>query len=147
MSDKPQQDYQVLMAIGRLTRDIEPRVTPTGKLVLNFSLAQTQPDGSSLFLDCEHWPAQAGSDAEKRRKGDKVLIEGRLILAVWDDKVTSERKSKIKVRARSVQLLAEPKNRTPDENPHEPPRSFGVQPPRPRPTPPPQDNIDEDVPF
>jgi single-strand DNA-binding protein len=74
--------------VGNLTADPELRFTPSGAGVANFTVAstprtfdrQTQEwqDGDALFLRCSVWRAQAENVAEGLRKGDRVVVTGRL---------------------------------------------------------------------
>ena len=74
--------------VGNLTADPELRFTPSGAAVSNFTVAstprqfdkQTQEwkDGDALFLRCSIWRQPAEHVAESLRKGDRVIVQGRL---------------------------------------------------------------------
>jgi single-strand DNA-binding protein len=78
----------VITIIGNLTADPELRFTPSGDAVANFTVAstprtfdrQTQEwkDGDALFLRCNVWRAQGENVAEGLRRGDRVVVVGRL---------------------------------------------------------------------
>jgi len=74
--------------IGNLTTDPELRFTSTGTAVANFTVA-TNPrsfdktsgewrDAEPLFLRCTLWRAPAENLAESLRRGDRVIVVGRL---------------------------------------------------------------------
>lgn len=74
--------------IGNLTADPELRFTSTGTAVANFTVA-TNPrtfdktsgewrDAEPLFLRCTLWRTPAENLAESLRRGDRVIVVGRL---------------------------------------------------------------------
>jgi single-strand DNA-binding protein len=73
---------------GNLTADPELRFTPSGVAVANFTVAATSRtfdktanqwrDGEALFLRCTLWRQAAENLAESLRRGDRVIITGRL---------------------------------------------------------------------
>lgn len=78
--------YLTLIAVGNLGRDPEMKFTPSGSAVCNFSIAVNRqynaPDGTQVkettWLRCNVW-GKAGEACNKiLKKGQKVLIEGRL---------------------------------------------------------------------
>lgn len=151
-----------VMLIGNLTRDPELRVTPKGTAICQFGIAvnrqykdesgATRDD--TTFVDIEAWGKTGENIAKYMVKGRPIFIEGRLKLDTWDDKTTGEKRSKMKVVCEMGQFLGgrdggASEGRQADGGDdvdqtierHTPPRRST------RPTPPPQDAIDEDVPF
>ena len=73
---------------GNLTADPELRFTPSGATVANFTVAATSRtfdkttnqwrDGEALFLRCTLWRQPAENLAESLRRGDRVIVTGRL---------------------------------------------------------------------
>lgn len=66
--------------IGRLTKDVELRVTQTGKPVASFSIAvdkRNRNDGADFF-ECVAWNGTAEAMERYVHKGSKVSIVGRL---------------------------------------------------------------------
>ena len=161
-----------VMLIGNLTRDPELRVTPKGTAICQFGLAinRTFKDESgatrdeTTFVDIEAWGKQGETIGKYVTKGRPLFVEGRLKLDSWDDKTTGQKRSKLKIVLENFQFLG---GREGGEGGGAPggsaPRGASTggdegidqtverhtPPPRAaqRPTPPPQDNIDEDVPF
>jgi len=152
-----------VMLIGNLTRDPELRVTPKGTAICQFGLAinRTFKDETGAtrdevtFVDVEAWNKQGETIAKYCTKGKPLFIEGRLKLESWDDKTTGQKRSKMKIVLEHFQFLggrddapAGGGGGRPEEGidqtveRHTPPPRSGA-----KPVVPPQDNIDEDVPF
>jgi single-strand DNA-binding protein len=160
-----------VMLIGNLTRDPELRVTPKGTAICQFGLAinRTFKDESgatrdeTTFVDIEAWGKSGETIAKYVTKGRPLYVEGRLKLDTWDDKTSGQKRSKLKIVLENFQFLggreggeaggaprAAAAPASADEGidqtveRHTPPPRAAA--PRAA-TPPPQDNIDEDVPF
>lgn len=96
--------------LGNLTYDPELRSTPNGNSVVSFGVAINKrfktADGEQkeevTFLDFEAWNKQAEFIQEYFRKGDKILVDASAKLDTWEDKTTSEKRSKVKFRVNSV---------------------------------------------
>ena len=77
-----------LTIIGNLVSDPELRFTPAGAAVANFTVASTPRafakgwgewrDGEALFLRCSIWRDSAEHVAESLRRGQRVVVVGRL---------------------------------------------------------------------
>jgi single-strand DNA-binding protein len=100
---------------GRLTH--EPEITEVGaqsKKKARFSVAVNSGFGENKktdYIDCEAWERQAENLA-KARKGNTVIVVGRLEKQTWDDKETGAKRSKVVVKASQVDVLQdrEPEN-------------------------------------
>lgn len=88
---------------GNLTRDVELRFTLTGKALAKatvavnrkFNVGEEQRE-EVAFIDVECW----GKPAEQMgqfRKGQNVVLEGRLKQDNWEDKETKQKRSKLLV--------------------------------------------------
>ena len=74
--------------VGNLTADPELRFTSTGTAVANFTVATTPrtfdrasgewKDAEALFMRCTLWRQPAEHLAESLRRGDRVIVVGRL---------------------------------------------------------------------
>lgn len=102
-----------VVLVGRLTRDLELRKTPSGASVISFSIAcnrrskvEGQPDAD--FINCVAWNKTADLMAQYLHKGALVGIEGRIQTRNYDDK-DGKRVYVTEVVTESVQFL-EPKN-------------------------------------
>lgn len=77
---------------GRLTRDPEFRMTPSGKPVAQFALAVDRPfknaDGNreADFIPCVFWGKTAELVNQYLKKGNGALVSGRLQVRSYDDK-------------------------------------------------------------
>lgn len=68
---------------GRVTKDIELKVTPTGKSVCSFSLAVERKfvqNGEKVtdFINCQFWGKSAETLEKYVKKGMMIGIEGRI---------------------------------------------------------------------
>jgi single-strand DNA-binding protein len=78
--------YQKIIIIGNLGGDPEMRYTPSGQAVCNYSVAVnrtwTSNDGSkgeeTAWFRVSSWGKRAEIDNQYLRKGQRVLVEGRL---------------------------------------------------------------------
>ena len=105
-------DYNKVLLMGRLTRDVELKYTPSNMAVANIGLAVGRryktKDGEQLeettFVDCEAWSRTAELMNQYLSKGRPVFIEGRLKLDQWQDKDGSNR-SKLKIVIENFQFI------------------------------------------
>jgi single-strand DNA-binding protein len=106
-------DLNSVVLVGRLVRDPELRYTPEGAAVCEMTLASnrrwTKKDGEKaedvLFVDVVTWNRTAEVVAEYAKKGRAVAILGTLIQDRWEDETTGQKRSKIRIKAHTVQLL------------------------------------------
>lgn len=109
-----------VMLIGNLTRDPELRHTPKGSAVTDLGIAVNRKvqDGSggwkdeTTFVDVTVWGSIAENAHKFLSKGRGVFIEGRLQMDVWDDKVSGQKRTKLKVVADVLQFLPDGKSPT-----------------------------------
>ena len=150
-----------VILLGNLTRDPELRVTPKGTAICQFSLAvnrQYKDESGNLrdevsYIDVEAWGRQGETISQYCRKGRPLFVEGRLRLDQWEDKTSGQKRNRLKVVLESFQFINGGRdsnaNAGSDEAYSQAPYERQSPPPRqPRASvPPPEDNIDEDVPF
>ena len=105
--------FNKVILIGRLTRDVELRYTPSGTAVAKFGLAssRTYKDNVTgenkeevLFIDITVFGRSAEVANQYLSKGRQVLVEGRLVLDQWVDS-TGQKRSKHSVVAERVQFM------------------------------------------
>ena len=105
--------YNRVILVGRLTRDPELRYTPSGTAVATFSIAtsRTWTDRNTnekkeevMFIDVTSFARSAEIVNQYLKKGNKVLVEGRLVLDRWTDQ-NGQNRSKHTIRADSVQFM------------------------------------------
>lgn len=105
-------DYNKVILMGRLTRDIELRYTNTNTSIANIGLAVGRKyktkDGETreetCFIDCEAWGRTGEVMKQYLAKGRPVFIEGRLKLEQWQDKDGTNRQ-KHRVVVESFQFV------------------------------------------
>lgn len=69
---------------GRLGKDPEPKTLPSGKTVVNFSIAHNQSKENTDWFDCTAWDRSAEFIVQYFRKGDGINVEGSLRKEYWD---------------------------------------------------------------
>jgi len=115
-----------VIVAGNLTRDLELRYTPSGTAVTDLGIAVNEygkgGKESTLFVDCTVWDKQAENCCEYLRKGDPVLVQGKLVLDQWESN-QGEKRSKIKITAFNVQFLRSKKDSEDDGSSGPPERS------------------------
>jgi len=97
---------RVILA-GNLTRDPELRFTNDGVPVCSFGLAVNRVRSKSEevdFFDISAWRELGETIANYKKKGDPILVEGRLQYRTWEAQDGSKR-SKVDVTAENVQFL------------------------------------------
>lgn len=77
-----------ITVLGNLTKDPVLKYVPTGKAVINFAIAcnhgwrdresQAWVEGEASFFKVECWDALAENIAESFRKGDPLIVVGRM---------------------------------------------------------------------
>ncbi len=100
---------RVILA-GNLTRDPELRFTNDGVPVCSFGLAVNRVRSRNEevdFFDISAWRELGETIANYKKKGDPVLVEGRLQYRTWEAQDGSKR-SKVDVVADTVQFLGRP---------------------------------------
>ena len=97
-------DFNKTIQVGRLTRDPEKNYTATGTAVTKFGLAVNNGFGENrktVFVDVTAWNKTAEFVSTYFKKGDQILVEGRLDFDQWESK-EGEKKSKLYVVAEKV---------------------------------------------
>lgn len=84
--------YNKVILLGRITRDLELKTTPSGVSVLSFSVAvdrryQAKGEGRKAdFFNCVAWRDLAEHIARNWSKGKPILVEGELQNRDYTDK-------------------------------------------------------------
>jgi single-strand DNA-binding protein len=104
--------YNHVVLLGNATRNPEISYTPQGTAMAAFSLALNrtytvngQKKEDVDFFDIQLWGKVAEVAEKYLKKGQPVLIAGRLSQDVWEDKNTHEKKSRVRVVGETMQLL------------------------------------------
>jgi single-strand DNA-binding protein len=107
-------NYNKVILAGNLTRDPELRYLPKGTATARIGLAinrqwrdeSGQQKEEVTFVDVDAWGKQAETICQYVKKGQPILIEGRLKLDTWDDKTTNQKVSKLRVVLEGFQFLS-----------------------------------------
>ena len=99
--------FNKVILAGNLTRDPELRFTSNGIPVCDFGLAVNRVRSKSEevdFFDVSAWRELGETIANYKKKGDPILVEGKLQFRTWEAKDGSKR-NKVDVVADNVQFL------------------------------------------
>ena len=118
-------NFNKVMLMGNVTRDIELRYTPKGTAVADIGLAvnrvRTGENGERIeettFVDVTLWGRTAEVAHQYSGKGKPLFVEGRLHMDSWDDKATGQKRNKLKVVAENIQLMGSAQGGGPQQNP------------------------------
>jgi single-strand DNA-binding protein len=102
--------FNRVVLAGNLTRDPELRFTNDGIPVCSFGIAVNRVRSRSEevdFFDISAWRELGETIANYKKKGDPILVEGRLQYRTWEAQDGSKR-SKVDVVADNVQFLGRP---------------------------------------
>lgn len=99
--------FNRVIIAGNLTRDPELRFTGDGVPVCSFGVAVNRVRSRNEevdFFDVSAWRELGETIANYKKKGDPILIEGRLQYRTWEAQDGSKR-SKVDIVADNVQFL------------------------------------------
>lgn len=145
-------DVNMVVIVGRLTRDAELKYTNSGQPLCRFSIAVNRSKKQSdqwadeaSFFDVDYWGKGGEAVNQYLMKGKQVAIEGELRQDRWEQ--DGQARSKVIVNASNVQLLGsrdgqgEARDGSGERRPT-------AQPPRPATAPAPAgDDFTDDIPF
>jgi single-strand DNA-binding protein len=103
-------DVNVVVLVGRLTRDAELKYTNSGSSVCRFSLAinRRKKQGEQWvdephFFEVDYWGKGAEAISQYLTKGKQVAVDGELRQDRWEQ--DGQSRSKVIISANNVQLL------------------------------------------
>jgi single-strand DNA-binding protein len=151
-------DINVVVLVGRLTRDSELKYTKSGQPIARFAIAVNRSvkrgeawEDEASFIDIDFWGK--GGEAVNRYlvKGQQIAVEGELRQDRWEQ--DGQNRSKIVVVANNVRLMgsapgqggssySRPQQASSGEGGQEP-RDVAPSPQQQKPV----DNFDDDIPF
>ena len=120
---------------GNITREIEIRKTPKGMTVCNLTLANNakrtangQLVEKTTFVDVTLWGVTAETVHKFLKKGDPLIVEGRLSMDQWADKDTGAARSRLKIDSNVAHFLPARKSEESNEMPAKKaePRNLGI---------------------
>lgn len=100
------------IVIGNLTRDPELKALPSGIKVCSFSLATNRvwkdkngaKQESADYHNIVVFGRQAETVAQYMKKGNSILVEGRMQTRSWDDKDSGQKKYRTEIIADRTQF-------------------------------------------
>jgi single-strand DNA-binding protein len=114
-------NFNRVMLAGNLVRDPELRHTSNDIPVCSFSIAVNRvrsKDEAVDFFTISAWRELGETIAQYKKKGDPILVEGRLQYRTWEAEDGTKR-SMVDVVADGVQFLGRSQNSQPEESPSE----------------------------
>ena len=105
-------NFNRVMLAGNLVRDPELRFTSNGIPVCSFSIAVNRvrsKDDAADFFNVSAWRELGETIATHKKKGDPILVEGRLQYRTWEAEDGTKR-SAVDVVADGVQFLGRSQN-------------------------------------
>ena len=88
---------------GRMARDPELKYTSGGKAYTNFTLAVQKTKDEAEFIDCVAWEKAAENIAEYFRKGNRILINGKIVTSTYES--NGEKRKSVKVQAFNFEFI------------------------------------------
>ena len=110
--------FHTILLVGNVGKDPEMRYTPSGQAVTSFSVAtsrnyksQGQPVKETIWFRVTCWGRQAEIASSYVKKGQKVLVEGRLVADASGNPRTYTRSdgtigTSFEINASNLQLLS-----------------------------------------
>src|SRR6266702_1484350 len=106
-------NFNKVILAGNLTRDPELRYTPKGTAIAKITVAinrswKTETGETReevTFVDVDAFARQAEVIGQYFKKGRPILMEGRLRYETWEDKQTSQKRSKLGVVLDNFQFI------------------------------------------
>lgn len=95
--------------IGRLTKNPELKQTPTGKVVVSFSLAVPRESGKNQadFFNCQAWDKTAELICKYVVKGQQLGVSGNLQTRTWE--TDGKKNYAVEVNVRNITFISAPK--------------------------------------
>jgi len=98
-------NFNSVVLAGRLTQDPKLNKTNSDTSVTNVGLAvNDRINKRTLFIELEIFGRQAEAVVDVLRKGSGVIVQGKLVLDVWESS-EGEKRQKIKVNVSSIEFL------------------------------------------
>jgi single-strand DNA-binding protein len=110
-------NFNKVILLGNLTRDIELRTTQGGQALAKFGMAinrkwsqNGESKESTCFVDCTAWGRTAEVLNQYVGKGSPLFVEGRLDYQTWEDKNGGGKRSKLEVVVENFQFVGAPRS-------------------------------------
>ena len=113
--DRSVANFNKVILMGNLTRDVELRHTQGGQALAKFGMAinrkysvNGEQKESTCFVDLTAWGKQAELLNQYLRKGSQLFVEGRLDYSTWESQEGGKR-SKLEVVVENFQFVGAPR--------------------------------------
>jgi single-strand DNA-binding protein len=109
--DNAMANFNKVILLGNLTRDIELRHTQSGMAIAKFGMAinrkytvNGESKESTCFVDLTAWGKQAEILNQYVRKGSQLFVEGRLEYSTWETQ-EGQKRNKLEVVVENFQFV------------------------------------------
>ena len=107
-------DVNVVVLVGRLTRDCNLRYTGNGSAFVSFTIAVNRSkrsadgkwDDEASFIDCVYFGNNSQSISQYLQKGRQVAVQGELRQNRWES--DGQQRSRVEIFVNSLVLLSQP---------------------------------------
>ena len=93
----------IAILMGRMARDPELKYTSGGKAYTTFTLAVQKTKDEAEFIDCVAWEKTAENIAEYFGKGNRILINGKIVTSTYES--NGEKRKSVKVQAFNFEFI------------------------------------------
>jgi single-strand DNA-binding protein len=105
-----------VIIVGRLTRDPEKKVIPSGQTVTNFSVATSsrwkgdngEQNEKTEYHNVVAWGKRGEVIAQYMTKGQEIFVEGRLETRSWDDQESGKKMYRTEIILDNFEFGAKP---------------------------------------
>lgn len=105
-------NFNKVLLMGNLTRDVEMRHTQSGMALAKFGMAinrkwsqNGEQKESTCFVDLTAWGRQAEVLSQYVKKGSQLFVEGRLEYSTWESQDDGKKRSKLEVVVENFQFI------------------------------------------
>lgn len=106
----------IVVLVGRITKDLELRTTNSGKDICNYSLAVQVDKDTTNFFDCTTFGESAKALCNYCKKGDLISVTGQLRTSQYVDK-NNVKHNNVYVLTNKITFLANKKNEEKKDQP------------------------------
>lgn len=110
-------NFNKVLLMGNLTRDVELRHTQSGMALAKFGMAinrkwsqNGEQKESTCFVDLTAWGRQAEVLGQYVKKGSPLFVEGRLEYSTWEGQDDGKKRSKLEVVVENFQFIGAPRS-------------------------------------
>lgn len=100
--------FNKVILMGNLTRDPDLKTLPSGQTVCEFTIAVSEKykdKETTAFIGCVAFGKTGETIAKWKKKGEPLLVEGKLSQDNWNDKETGQKRTKTKVTVFSTTFV------------------------------------------